>query len=239
MLRRHREELNGGCGKVRCSTSLAESDFERIRVAACPETVDLVIEIGPGRGRYSKLLNRRQRWSNEVDYGSLSTAAEVRPALEVIHSDVSDRSRQWGRRPIAGICPTTSHRRSSEKTLAHRHATGVFLIQKEVAIESWEARHSRLRYDGADRALRRTALAFSVKPGAFRPAPSDSAVVRWKSSAARPEKQCGSAKSAVCTVSTVSRECRARHDSIRDLFLYQNTPWRVGAQRFLEDGDAM
>jgi len=162
------------------------SVLERIAVAVCPESADLVVEIGPGRGALTeKLLKRASRVVAIeldlylVDHLKRRFAGESR--LEVIHADVLDTDLgQWGRPAIAGNLPYCIASPILEKTARLDYSRAVFLIQKEVADRLVAAPGSRdygfltvhLSLFAAVRRL------FEVKPAAFHPPPKvDSAVV--------------------------------------------------------------
>ena len=162
------------------------SILERIARAACPQPVDAVIEIGPGRGALTaKLLERASRViAIEVDP---ALAAHLRakfagePRLEVVEADVLATDLvQWGRLPVAGNLPYYIATPILERTARLGVPRAVFLIQKEVA-ERLVASPGTRSYGfltveiGLFASAR---LLFEVKPGAFHPPPKvDSAVV--------------------------------------------------------------
>jgi len=164
------------------------SILERIATAACPQTVPLVIEIGPGKGALtSHLLPRAERIiAIEVD-SSLAAALQAKfagePRLEIVQADVLQTDLgAWGPAVFAGNLPYYIATPIVEKTVAlgpaFEHA--VFLVQKEVALRL-TAPPGQRDYGYLTASLRMSADArvlFEVKPGAFHPPPKvDSAVV--------------------------------------------------------------
>ncbi len=162
------------------------SILERIAAAACPTPVDLVIEIGPGRGALTeRLLKRAARViaieldSYLVDHLRVKFAAE--PRLEVVHADVlATDITQWGPAPVAGNLPYYITSPILQQTIRGGMPRAVFLIQKEVA-ERLTAQPGNRAYGflTAETGLFANArLLFEVKPAAFHPPPKvDSAVV--------------------------------------------------------------
>jgi 16S rRNA (adenine1518-N6/adenine1519-N6)-dimethyltransferase len=162
------------------------SILERIALAACPQPVDLVIEIGPGRGALTeKLLKRASRVVAIeldpflVDHLRQKYAAE--PRLEVVHADILQADlTQWGGAPVAGNLPYYIASPILQQVLRLHVPRAVFLIQKEVA-DRLVAKPGNRDYGflTVQTALFATArLLFEVKPGAFHPPPKvDSAVV--------------------------------------------------------------
>ena len=160
--------------------------LERIAAAVCPAPVDLVIEIGPGRGALTeKLLKRAARVvaieldSFLVDHLRSKFASE--PRLEVIHADIlATDLAQWGGAPVAGNLPYYITSPILQLTVRSNAPRAVFLIQKEVA-ERLVAQPGSRDYGflTVQTALFATArLLFEVKPAAFHPPPKvDSAVV--------------------------------------------------------------
>ena len=160
--------------------------LQRIAAAACPEPVDLVIEIGPGRGALTeKLLQRAARVvAVEIDstlVAHLRTRFAAEPRLEILHGDVlSTNLARWGRVPIVGNLPYYITSPILEKTVRLDVPRLVFLIQKEVAERlAAQPGHREYGFLTAQTALfADTRLLFEVKPGSFRPPPQvDSAVV--------------------------------------------------------------
>lgn len=160
--------------------------MERIAAAVCPARLDLVIEIGPGRGALTeKLLKRATRViAIEVDpllVEHLRAKFAGNPRLEVVHADVLQTDlRQWGRAPIAGNLPYYITSPILEKTVRLGAPSAVFLMQQEVA-ERLAAKPGTRDYGFL---TVQTALfanvryLFGVKPGSFQPPPKvDSAVV--------------------------------------------------------------
>ena len=162
------------------------SVLERIAAAACPAPVELVIEIGPGRGALTeKLLKRAARVvaievdPYLVDYLRRKFAGE--PRLEVVRADVLETDlAQWGAAPLAGNLPYYIASPILQQAARLRLPREVFLIQKEVA-ERLVARPGSRAYGflTVQTALFAAArLLFEVKPSAFHPPPKvDSAVV--------------------------------------------------------------
>jgi 16S rRNA (adenine1518-N6/adenine1519-N6)-dimethyltransferase len=162
------------------------SILERIASAICPDPVDLVIEIGPGRGALTEKLLERTRKVIAIELDE-SLVAHVRsrfagdPRLEVIHADVlSVHLSQWGAVPVVGNLPYYITSPIIEKVLRAGAPRSVFLIQKEVAQRVVAKPGSRdYGYLSVQTAVfAQPRILFDVKPGAFRPPPKvDSAVV--------------------------------------------------------------
>ena len=160
------------------------SILERIAAAACPDHVELVVEIGPGRGALTeKLLQRASRViAVELDtYLVDHLRGRFDDRLEVVHQDVlaCDLS-QWPGAPIVGNLPYYITSPILEKISRLDYARAVFLMQKEVAERLVAAPGSRdygfLTVQTA--VFARARLLFEVKPSAFHPPPKvDSAVV--------------------------------------------------------------
>jgi len=115
--------------------------LERIAEIACPEQVDCVVEIGPGRGALtSHLLSRAERIvAIEIDpvlVHYLQAKFRDEPRLTLISNDVlkSDLA-QWGPVTVTGNLPYYITSPIIEKTLALGPLLkrAVFLVQKEVA----------------------------------------------------------------------------------------------------------
>jgi len=166
-----------------------QSILRRIAEAVCPESCDLAVEIGPGKGALTEhLLSRTPRLvAIEVD-SSLIEPLRRRfssfPGLEILHADVlkTDLS-QWGAVTVAGNLPYYITSPVIEKVLALgpllRHA--VFLIQKEVADRITAQPGSRAYgyLTVQTQLLSEARTLFRVPPSAFRPPPKvDSAVIR-------------------------------------------------------------
>jgi 16S rRNA (adenine1518-N6/adenine1519-N6)-dimethyltransferase len=160
------------------------SILERIAAAACPDHVELVVEIGPGRGALTeRLLARASRVAAiELDPYLVDHLRRRFPdRLEVIHQDVlaADLSR-WPGVPIVGNLPYYITSPILEKVVRLDFPRAVFLMQKEVAERLTASPGSRdygfLTVQTAVYA--RARLLFAVKPTAFHPPPKvDSAVV--------------------------------------------------------------
>ena len=153
------------------------SILERIAAAACPDHVELVVEIGPGRGALTeKLLNRSSRVvAVELDpYLVEHLRGRFDLRLEVVHQDVlaCDLS-QWPGAPIVGNLPYYITSPILEKVSRLDYARAVFLMQKEVAQRLVAAPGGRdygfLTVQTA--VFARTRLLFEVKPSAFHPPP--------------------------------------------------------------------
>ena len=152
----------------------------------CPAPVDLVIEIGPGRGALTeKLLQRAARViAIEIDpflVEHLRRKFAGEPRLEVVHADVlATDFCQWGCAPIAGNLPYYITSPILQRTLRANLPRSVFLMQKEVA-ERLVAKPGDRDYGflTVQTALfANTRRLFDVKPAAFHPPPKvDSAVV--------------------------------------------------------------
>jgi 16S rRNA (adenine1518-N6/adenine1519-N6)-dimethyltransferase len=113
------------------------SILERIAAAACPDHVELVVEIGPGRGALTeKLLHRSSRVvAVELDpYLVDHLRGRFDSRLEVVHQDVlaCDLS-QWPGAPIVGNLPYYITSPILEKVARLDYTRAVFLMQKEVA----------------------------------------------------------------------------------------------------------
>ncbi len=166
-----------------------QSILERIAAAACPDSCECVVEVGPGRGALTAplLARARQVVAVEVDpplAAALRDRYQDEPRLTVIQGDFlqTDLS-PWPATVIAGNLPYYITSPILEKVLPLppplRHA--VFLIQKEVALRLVAVPGTRdYGYLSVFTQLyARPELLFSVPPGAFQPPPKvDSAVVR-------------------------------------------------------------
>lgn len=160
--------------------------LERIAAAACPVSVPLVIEIGPGRGALTgKLLERSERViAIELDSllaQHLRTKFSSDPRLEIVEADVlaTDLS-QWGSAPIVGNLPYYITSPILGRTLRSCFSRAIFLMQKEVAHRLVATPGTRdYGYLTLETALfAKPRYLFEVKPGAFQPPPKvDSAVV--------------------------------------------------------------
>ena len=163
--------------------------LERIAAAACPQPVDLVVEIGPGRGALTrKLLQRAARVvAVEVDPAladGLRRDFAAEPRLEIVEADVLtlDLGR-FGRAVIAGNLPYYITSPILDLALRLAPPRAVFLVQKEVALRL--AAHPGQR-DYGFLTVRTAVFAdarrlFDVKPQAFRPPPKvDSSVVLFE-----------------------------------------------------------
>lgn len=160
------------------------SVLERIAQAACPAPVEVVIEIGPGRGALTeKLLHRARRViAIELDpylAGHVRTKFAGAP-LDVIQADILDVDlRQFGQVPVAGNLPYYITSPIIEKVTRIQPPRAVFLVQKEVALRLAAQPGTRdygfLTVQTA--VFARAKMLFEVKPSAFHPPPKvDSAV---------------------------------------------------------------
>ena len=165
------------------------SILERIATSACPQPVDLCIEIGPGPGGLSAaLLNHCQRLvAVELDpelARTLRARFATQTGFELVEGDVLDVDlAQWGRATVCGNLPyyITSPIIERVLGLGALLERAVFLVQKEVADRLTAGPGSRdYGYlSVAVQARARVERVFIVKPGAFHPPPKvDSAVVR-------------------------------------------------------------
>lgn len=117
------------------------SILERIAKAACPEPVDLVVEIGPGKGGLTQhLLNHAARVvAIEIDpilVLYLQQKFKDEPRLTIINQDVLKADLgAWGPCVIAGNLPYYITSPILDKVFASGLAwqRAAFLVQKEVA----------------------------------------------------------------------------------------------------------
>lgn len=162
---------------------IQSSILERIAEAACPERVNLAIEIGPGRGALTeKLLARTSRLiAIELDSSLVDQLRARFPGLDVRHADVLEADlTQWGPSVVCGNLPYYITSPILEKVVRAPFRRAVFLVQKEVAQRLAAKPGSRdYGYLTVATALFATArVLFEVKAGAFQPPPKvDSAVV--------------------------------------------------------------
>ena len=165
---------------------IKESLLERIAAAVCPAPVDLVVEIGPGRGALTaKLLARASRVvAIEVDpylAGHLRQKYAGDPRVEIVEADVlATDLGQWAGAPIAGNLPYYITSPILRQALRVRPPRAVFLMQEEVAQRLVSPPGNR---DYGLLTVQTAVFAhakrlFGVKPSAFHPPPKvDSAVV--------------------------------------------------------------
>jgi 16S rRNA (adenine1518-N6/adenine1519-N6)-dimethyltransferase len=155
--------------------------LERIAVAACPDPVDLVVEIGPGRGALTQhLLGRASRVvAIEIDtilVHYLQQKFKDEPRLTIVNQDVLKADLgAWGRATIAGNLPYYITSPILEKVFASGDiwARAVFLVQKEVA-ERITAKPGTRDYgylSVQSQSNARTKILFGVGRGAFHPPP--------------------------------------------------------------------
>ena len=165
---------------------IRESILNRIAIAASPQTEDLIIEIGPGRGALTRKLLERARRVIAIELDPF-LAAHLRARfageerLEVIEADVlrTDLTR-WGPAPIAGNLPYYITSPILEQVLHACPPRAAFLVQKEVADRLCAKPGSRdYGYLTVRTAFSANARKlFEVPPAAFHPPPQvDSAVV--------------------------------------------------------------
>ncbi len=157
-------------------------------MAACPDPVDLVVEIGPGRGGLTdQLLHRAQRVvAIEIDpvlVLYLRSKYRDQPRVEIVESDIlkADLS-QWRGAPVVGNLPYYITSPIVERVLSLRPPAerAVFLVQKEVAIRMTCGPGSRdYGYLSVLTQFYATAqMLFTIPPGAFKPPPKvESALV--------------------------------------------------------------
>ena len=166
-----------------------QSVLERIAQVACPEPVDTVVEIGPGRGALtSHLLSRASRVvALEIDpvlvhYLQSKFRGETRLHLiahDVLKADLS----QWGPVVVVGNLPYYITSPIIEKTLAlgPQLKQAVFLVQKEVArrLTAGPGTRDYGFLSVQTQLLSRPELLLTVPAAAFRPPPKvDSALVQ-------------------------------------------------------------
>ena len=162
--------------------------LERIARAACPEPVDLVVEIGPGKGSLTQhLLKHASRVvAIEIDtilVHYLQQKFKDEPRLTIISQDVlkADLS-AWGPATIAGNLPYYITSPILDKVFAAGDSwkRAAFLVQKEVA-ERITAQPGSRDYGFLSVQTQSNASAkilFSVGRGAFSPPPKvESAVL--------------------------------------------------------------
>ncbi len=162
--------------------------LERIAATACPETAELVVEIGPGKGALtSHLLARAERViAIEIDpvlVQYLRAKFRDEPKLTIIDADILKTDlAQWGRITVTGNLPyyIASPILTKALSLGPQLARAVFLVQKEVA-QRLVAHPSTRDYGFLSvhtQLLSAAELVFTVPASAFRPPPKvDSAVV--------------------------------------------------------------
>lgn len=166
-----------------------QSILERIAEAACPETTETLVEIGPGRGALTTHLLARAGRVIAIEIDPVLVhylRAEFRdePRLTILEADVLKADlAQWGRVAVTGNLPYYITSPILEKTLALGGdlVQAVFLVQKEVA-ERLTAQPGTRAYGFLSvqtQLLSAPELLFAVPADAFRPRPKvDSAVVR-------------------------------------------------------------
>jgi len=167
-----------------------QSVLEHIARCACPDSCDVIVEIGPGRGALTAHLLRRSKRviAIEVDpvlVQYLRSKFRGEQALEIVENDIlkTDLS-AWGRHlVVAGNLPYYITSPIIEKVLSMRAllSRAVFLVQKEVAERLAASPGSRdFGYLSVQtQLLSEVEVLFPVPAAAFRPPPKvDSAVVR-------------------------------------------------------------
>ena len=163
--------------------------LERIAAAACAETAETVVEIGPGKGALTAhLLARAERViAIEIDpvlVQYLRAKFRNEPKLTLVEADILKTDlAPWGRVTVTGNLPyyITSPILDRTLSLGGQLARAVFLVQKEVAQRL--TAHPGTRDHGflsvQTQLLSTPELVFTVPASAFRPPPKvDSAVVR-------------------------------------------------------------
>lgn len=179
-----------------------QSVLERIASAACPDSCDLLVEIGPGRGALTAHLLPRSRRIIAVEVDPvlvqyLRSKFRGESNLEIVENDILKVDlAAWRPRAIAGNLPYYITSPIIEKALqVEPHIErAVFLVQKEVAERLTAAPGSRdYGYLSVQtQLLAEVELLFEVPAAAFRPPPKvDSAVVRLTP---RPRLQTGESK---------------------------------------------
>lgn len=157
----------------------------RIAEAACPESVPLLLEIGPGRGALTAhLLPRCERLvAVEIDHDLIPSLKIRFPSLEIVEADVlAVDLASFEAKVVVGNLPYYITSPIIEKVLALEGLkSAVFLVQREVA-ERIAARHGKSDYGYLSAITQLVAdveLLFAVPPTAFAPPPKvDSAVIR-------------------------------------------------------------
>ena len=155
--------------------------LERIARAACPEPVDLVVEIGPGKGALTQhLLKHASRVvAIEIDtilVQYLQQKFKDEPRLTIISQDVLKADLgAWGSAVIAGNLPYYITSPILDKVFATGGAwtRAAFLVQKEVA-ERITAKPGSRDYGYLSvqtQANANAKILFSVGRGAFSPPP--------------------------------------------------------------------
>jgi len=166
-----------------------QSILQRITEAACPDTGETVVEIGPGKGALTThLLERAGRViAIEIDpvlVQYLRSRFRDEPKLTLVDGDVLKVDlAQWGSIAVAGNLPyyITSPILEKTLTLGPNLSRAVFLVQEEVAARITANAGTRdYGYLSVQTQLMATAeQLISVPRDAFRPPPKvDSAVVR-------------------------------------------------------------
>lgn len=161
--------------------------LERIACAACPQPVDLVVEIGPGKGSLTQhLLSHAQRVvAIEIDtilVHYLQQKFKDESRLTVINQDVLKADLgAWGPAVIAGNLPYYITSPILDKVFASGDAwqRAAFLVQKEVA-ERITAEPGSRDYGFLSVQTQSNAKAkilFKVGRGAFSPPPKVESVV--------------------------------------------------------------
>ncbi|HXJ39380.1 MAG TPA: 16S rRNA (adenine(1518)-N(6)/adenine(1519)-N(6))-dimethyltransferase RsmA, partial [Bryobacteraceae bacterium] len=172
--------------------------LERIARAACGDSVDFVLEIGPGRGALTERLLERAERVAAIELDS-ELAALLRKRwgedsrFQLIHANALDADwTAWGQGVLAGNLPyyVASALITSYAMRPGQLRLGVFLIQKEVAerITSQPGHREYGYLSVVCQFFAKVEMLFSVPPGAFQPPPKvDSAVIRLTPRAELPE----------------------------------------------------
>ncbi len=163
--------------------------LERIALAACDDSTERVVEIGPGKGALTEHLLAHSARVVAIELDA-ALAEHVRKRwtgdarLEIVNRDALQVDwSAWGEGVLAGNLPyyvaTPIISRYVRGPGRLRHA--VFLIQKEVAerITAVPGTRDYGYFSVECQLLARAEYLFTVPPGAFRPQPKvDSAVIR-------------------------------------------------------------
>ena len=155
--------------------------LERIARAACPEPVDLVVEIGPGKGALTQHLLKQAARVVAIEIDTilvhyLQQKFKDEPRLTVVSGDVLKTDLgAWGPAVIAGNLPYYITSPILDKVFACGEAwrRAAFLVQKEVA-ERITAQPGSREYGFLSvqtQAQAKAKILFSIGRGAFSPPP--------------------------------------------------------------------
>ena len=163
--------------------------LDRIAQAACGDSVDFVLEIGPGRGALTERLLQHASRVAAIELDP-ELAAHLRerwgsdPRFELTHANALDADwTTWGEGVLAGNLPyyVASALITGYAMRPGQLRQGVFLIQKEVAerITSPPGHREYGYLSVVCQFFAKVEMLFNVPPGAFQPPPKvDSAVIR-------------------------------------------------------------